>query len=76
MPNTKVPSISSEVAIGRRINGADMLIGGGSRSEALRRAPKSAGRLRRGGRDLDPGAIHQSVLAIDDDGLTGCQPAC
>src|SRR5215467_3494674 len=27
MPNTRTPSISSEVAIGRRINGSEMLIG-------------------------------------------------
>src|SRR5215468_8826158 len=28
MPNTKTPSISSEVPIGRRMNGSEMLIGG------------------------------------------------
>src|SRR5271169_2884447 len=33
MPNTNTPSINSEVAIGRRIKGSEMLIGGCSQSQ-------------------------------------------
>ena len=35
MPNTSTPSINSEVAIGRRIKGSEMLIGVSSQSEKV-----------------------------------------
>src|SRR5579884_4447291 len=43
MPKTKTPSISSDVAIGRRMNGADMLIAGRSRRPTPRRSFGGAG---------------------------------
>ena len=49
MPNTKMPSINSEVAIGRRMNGAEMFTNGGFRTGARQalREPVSRQRLAR-----------------------------
>ncbi len=64
MPNTRMPAISSAVAIGRRMKISEMLIAG------------SAGLLRGCGRaagGLDPhlDVVGQPILAVDDDLLAG-----
>src|SRR5260221_11247647 len=76
MPKTRMPSISSDVAIGRRIKGSEMLIGdcsGSADGNGTMRCSGSSGRSRGGG-GLDPGAVGQSVLALDDDLLAGREP--
>src|SRR5579872_2456773 len=73
MPNTNTPSISSDVPIGRRIKGSEMLIVASS-YRAVSAEPSSS--TRRSGRclDLDAGAIDQPVLPFDDDPLARRQP--
>src|SRR5580692_2734998 len=66
MPNTITPSISSEVAIGRRMKGSEMLTCAYPPS-----ARRSGGVLRL---RFDPNAVGEAVLAVDDDVLAGLQP--
>ena len=68
MPNTSTPSISSEVAIGRRMKGSEMLIG------APRPQLAEPAGFRR--QQPDPRAVGQPVLALDHDPLTGRQVPC
>src|SRR5207244_458679 len=73
MPKTSTPSINSEVAIGRRMKGSEMLIGdcpdsATGRASAMRGAASSRG-SRRGRREPHAGAVRQPVLALDDDPL-------
>ncbi len=75
MPNTRTPSINSEVAIGRRIKGSEMLIGNYLRGSVA--GPVDGDTVRdcgaaqpaapgaRGGRSSDTGALGQPILAID-----------
>src|SRR5207237_8723049 len=83
MPNTRTPSISSEVPIGRRIKGSEMLIGGflasgflASRAAAVSGpvSPRSSGGSLGGCLHLDPSAVGQTVLAVDDDPIADRQP--
>src|SRR5215467_8761898 len=71
MPNTRMPSISSDVAIGRRINGSEIFMavrkywsaGGGDSARGARL---------RGG-DPHPRALGQPVLPVDDNLFAGLQ---
>ena len=81
MPNTSTPSINSEVAIGRRINGSEMLIGGclriWSKFGRSGQSPDglSAGRARwPRSRWVDAGTIGQPILPVDHDAFAGRQP--
>src|SRR5262249_10735620 len=72
MPNTKTPSISSEVPIGRRMKGSEMLIDFLASRFAVSRCCLllgSSGGSRCGSLDFHPCAIGQPVLAIDNDPL-------
>src|SRR5438034_6929979 len=77
MPKTSTPSINSEVAIGRRMKGSEMLIGdhpdsATDRASATRGAASSRGsrcRRGRGRREPHAGALRQPELALDDNPL-------
>ncbi len=77
MPNTRMPSINSDVAIGRRMNGSEMFIGNGSRFNDLRlRVGREAEWIAGDQPDAGPSAmrtyapsVQPVLLAIDDDFL-------
>src|SRR5580658_2148047 len=82
MPNTRIPSINSAVAIGRRMNGSEMLIGNylrgsvaaqsGNTSRELQR--RSAGGARWPRLDQpDMSAFGQAKLTVDDYPLAGLE---
>src|SRR5690348_12572222 len=76
MPKTRMPSINSEVAIGRRMKGSEMLIAGGSANQMrLRRAPRprSPRHSGLGCRHPNPGALRQPVLSFHDHFLAAFQ---
>src|ERR1700728_3170110 len=62
MPNTSTPTISSEVAIGRRMNGSAMLMG------ACPASARRPGGL--GGQQSYPSAIGQPILPVNHDMLS------
>src|SRR5271166_5842656 len=80
MPNTKTPSISKEVAIGRRIKGSEMFIGDYLAGwvvipvTGLREARLACNTRRARRQDLDPCSLGQPVLTIDDHPLTRGKP--
>src|SRR6266446_9250428 len=80
MPNTKTPSINSEVPIGRRMKGSEMLIGGFLAGRAAAASgplsPSSSGGSLGGCLHLDPSAVGQPVLAVDDDPIADRQTLC
>src|SRR5215467_273464 len=84
MPKTNTPSIISEVAMGRRIKGSEMLIGGrllvwkkggGVGRRPVRLSPGGARRVRARSW-VDASAVGQPVLSVDDDPLAGCEALC
>ena len=62
-----MPSINSEVAIGRRMKGSDMLTAGYPGMLSTGRARDRTGSSGRSRLDFHPGAVGQPVLAVDDD---------
>src|SRR6185437_15354445 len=72
-----MPNISSDVAMGRWMKGAEMLIADSlwrASGKGAARPADSTGRLSLDLFDSDARALGQAVLAVDDDALAGVEP--